>query len=169
MFWSAQSAWLPPTPWCPVPAPCLAALFRSVIFLGSARPKTDALDKLVEDKLAGSLNNPATHLPQEVDKLIPQVIEAGALSSGEVMGAARDPAKICAAMLDKLNDPEHRRNDMQQAFERVLVPILTELLNDNAVCDLLRPAFETALAGSLAHIAFNVSGTYAPSRFQLDA
>jgi tetratricopeptide (TPR) repeat protein len=133
-------------------APLVGGALSITALLGKIRPNTDGLDERVGAMLTFSLNNATTHLPQEATKIIPQMIEAGVLSPSEVMGAARKPGRICAAMLDKLKDPEHRRTDMQEAFVRVVKPILAELLNDPEVCNLLRPAFEAALAGSLAHI-----------------
>jgi glyceraldehyde-3-phosphate dehydrogenase type I len=68
------------------------------------------------------------------------------------MAAARDPDRICAAMLAKLKDAEHRTAPMQDAFRKVVTPVFRDLLTDQAVSDTLRPNFENAVAASLAHI-----------------
>jgi urease gamma subunit len=95
-------------------------------------------------------------LPTDADVLIPQMIERGMLTGPEVMACHRDPVQLTNAMLAKLTDPDHLRPDVQSAFRSILTPILSDLMNDTAVSDQLRPAFETAMAETLAYIAERV-------------
>lgn len=116
--------------------------------------KTPALgDRIAQDLDAAMASQ---HLAPAQRLLIPQMIVVAPLTPTEVMAAARNPARICDAMLAKLTDPAHRAPATQDAFRRVVAPILTSLLADTAVADTLRPAFETAVAESLAYIADQV-------------
>ncbi|MCU0829552.1 MAG: tetratricopeptide repeat protein [Tabrizicola sp.] len=116
--------------------------------------KTPALGPRIAADLEAAMV--AQHLTEAQRLLIPQMITAAPLTPPEVMAAARNPARICDAMLAKLTDPAHRTPATQDAFRRVLAPILTTLLADTAVSDTLRPAFETAVAESLAFIGQQV-------------
>lgn len=114
--------------------------------------KVPDLNRRVAEALAEALTR-SPGLPREADLLIPQMIEFGALTPAEVMSAGRTADGVCQAMLDKLKDSEHRRDEMKNAFGRVVRPILEDLLNDPKVSDTLRPAFETAVMQTLATIA----------------
>jgi tetratricopeptide (TPR) repeat protein len=116
--------------------------------------KTPQINARIADGLQAELAN--QHLTPDQKRLIPQMIERAALTPAEVMAAARNPARIAAAMLTKLTDPAHCSAPAQDAFTRVLTPVLTRLLADEAVATTLRPAFEQAVAESLAFIGEQV-------------
>jgi tetratricopeptide (TPR) repeat protein len=96
------------------------------------------------------------HLTDDQKLLVIQMVEYAPLLPAEVMAAARNPTRICATMLAKLKDPAHRSAPTQDAFTRVLVPVLTLVLADTEVSSQLRPAFEDATAETLRFIAEQV-------------
>lgn len=110
-------------------------------------PTRDAggLSKSIAGDLETALSENAPGLPDEADRLIPQMIEDGALTPVEIHDARRDPERICQAMLAKLTDSDQLRSEVQSCFHRIVGRIFEHQLNDPKVCDQLRPVFERAL------------------------
>lgn len=101
-------------------------------------------------RIAAMLNESMTnaHLSEAQRLLLPQMIEAAPLSPRDVMAAARNPGRICDAMLTHMADPAHCNPAAQDAFRRVLQPVLATLLDDPGIAAALQPAFQTAVAES---------------------
>jgi tetratricopeptide (TPR) repeat protein len=116
--------------------------------------KAPAITKQIAHDLQAELDR--HHLTDDQKLLIPQMVELSPLLPTEVMAAARNPASICATMLAKLTDPAHCTPATQDAFTRVLVPVLARVLDNPAIGDVLRPAHEAATAETLRFIAEQV-------------
>jgi tetratricopeptide (TPR) repeat protein len=116
--------------------------------------KAPAITAKIAQNLQAELDR--HHLTDDQNLLIIQMIEYAPLLPAEVMAAARNPTRICAMMLAKLKDPAHRTAPTQDAFTRVLTPVLTRLLADTEVSAQLRPAFEDATAETMRFIAEQV-------------
>ena len=118
------------------------------------RPKAPGINARIAADLQAELDR--NHLSKAHMTLIPQMIERAPLSPAEVMAEGRNAGLICAAMLAKMADPAHRTASARDAFTRVVVPVLDRVLADNATSDVLRPAFEDAVAETLRYIAEQV-------------
>ena len=115
------------------------------------RSNSTAMQPQIQAMLAAELDR--HHLLPAHKLLIPQMVGLVTLTPQEIMATARDPARISAAILAKLDDPAHRTPQVQDAFSRVITPIFTQLLADSKIADALRPAFENAVAETLRYIA----------------
>ena len=122
----------------------------------SGRSTPDLDDRLAAD-LDAALADPHLRLPPDGRVLIPQMIIAARPTPAAVMAARLDADALCTAMLATLTDVEHRAPAMQDAFRRVVVPIVRRLLDDPALTPTLQPAFNRATAESLAVIGDSVA------------
>ncbi len=124
-------------------------------FIRNLSRRTPALQARIADDLKAELAAWG-HLTDAARLLIPQMVQASALTPSEIMAAARQPDRIVSFMLEKLTDPAHRTALIRQQFGDVMIPLFQRLLADQGVNDRLRPAFEDALAVSLRQIGEQV-------------
>ncbi|WP_150297011.1 hypothetical protein [Salipiger aestuarii] len=113
--------------------------------------KTNEIIEMVERKLLDAFND--THLTDDQPLLIRQMIERADISAEIIAASNRDAAQLADQLLEcSQNHVDYRSKATQDAFRRVVEPILRDLLLDHSVCDELRPAYEQAVAQRLAEI-----------------
>jgi len=120
----------------------------------------------VADRVSGDLGQELGRhqLPTQTRLLIAQMIAQSALTPDQIMGAARNPDQICAAMLANLTDPAHLSPKAHGGFQRVVVPLLTRHLGDADLCAALGPAFDIAMAAALHHVSARIDLMVASAR-----
>ena len=122
-------------------------------------------DSLAE-RIAADLTQELTlhQLPTQIRQLIPPMLAEADLAPGRIMAAARDPAAICALLLNRMEDPAHKAQKAGDGFTRVVTAVLARHLGDPATRAHLRPVFDDAIAATLQHVDRQVEDLVARAR-----
>ena len=105
----------------------------------ATHPDLKKLEKETAKKLKARFKTPDFHCPKGAEIHLPQMIEAGLAKPADFVDCNLDAEKIIGQMIAQLKEPEHRKTEMLEAFQRLCLPVLRGLMDDPRMMAVLDP------------------------------